>query len=334
MALAISSRKSLIALLSVVLVAAVAAAAEPARAAKAPDVLVISSVELPASGGFSVSAVEVREPGRPADTAIVAKRGRVSATYEVSGDLEPGIRADLGELGRVDLRFHRRERQGLPLDKNCRIVLESGVYRGEFTFAGEGGYATASASSALGEVLRFTGRGCEEESLARPNFQQVVSNAIELSARARRPNGSVELEAGRGFLPKVELTAVVREKAGRVEIRREATAAPGTVLRAGRGKAPRWATLRPKRPFRGAARFVRNSRSGKTRWLGSLRVSLPGLEEEVPLAGPDFVARACRGLRVLQSGCRAPRPPAPGSAAQISGSQSQDFGDARLSWSR
>jgi hypothetical protein len=53
------------------------------------------------------------------------------------------MNAVFGSVGRVAVEFHRRKRLVSRPEKGCRLISETGIFRGEFAFAGEGGY-TAS----------------------------------------------------------------------------------------------------------------------------------------------------------------------------------------------
>ena len=89
------------------------------------------------------------------------------------------------------------------------------------------------------------------------------------------------------------------------------------------GADPETATVRPGPPFAGEASYVK--RLGfPAEWTGTLRAPVPGFGE-VALAGADFHAEVCHATLVEFDGC---------TGAQGSGSHSQPFGDARLSWSR
>jgi hypothetical protein len=101
---------------------------------------------------------------------------------------------------------------------------------------------------------------------------------------------------------------------------------------------PRTATVAPPKPFTGTAKYLKQPGFG-TSWTGSLAARLPGAGL-VGMAGPGFKANLCNLTlaALLEGHC----PPGPErvrarsllSLTQESGSQSQLFGDARLSWSR
>jgi hypothetical protein len=110
------------------------------------------------------------------------------------------------------------------------------------------------------------------------------------------------------------------------------------------GATPQTVTVVPPPPFVKTAKHLKEHGASAT-WVGPLAVRLPGAGL-VPLTGPGFKSSFCsltfadfeEGERCLP---RRGSEPSPGSMAllaeallQGSGSQSQAFWDARLSWSR
>jgi hypothetical protein len=305
----------------------VCALALPASASGAPvdaPELKLGTIELEGSNGYEVEVLTLRE-GRHAPVAIVsAERGRLAATYEVRASLGAGIHAIFGSLGQLDVSFDRQSKSVETLEPGCRWIIEAGVFRGSFQFAGEGGYLSVQAVDPVGSVLRLPDGFCgfEEDRPARsaiPGLDQTV-----LAARAASERGTVSFEASRWHLDgEISFLASLRERVGEMRIERTARAGGGkrSFLTS---KASR-ASVRPPGPFRGSARF-RDPAKRPATWTGSLSVSFPGAPD-VALAGAGFVAKLCPRVSILSSCLRGrPRPSPYGS-----GSHSQPLALARLS---
>jgi hypothetical protein len=304
-----------------------------AIAAPAPEPLVLSSFKLKGSHGYSVEAIVGQEGNFPKTVGIIAQREGLSASYELPGQLERGMHADFGTVGRVAMDFHRTKRTVDKLEKGCTYVKEIGEFRGEFIFLGEGGYTVAEASSAPGVIVRlpngFCGFGRRGRSL--PSFL----STDRLVARSRAPHGFVEVEATADALgAKSGISADVHESVGAMTIIRSASGYTGKrTLLLGPGKRPHRATVSPSSPFVGSARFDEPA-DGPATWTGRLSISLPGAPR-VSLAGTGFAARLCLHVSLLAA-CKVPLPPRPAGGARLqgSGSHSQALADVRLSWSR
>lgn len=303
--------------------------ADSAAAATARNSVVLSSFTLGGSNGFDVEGVGVRGGGFPRRIAVAAKRGSTAAIYRVDGDGEPGLHGVFGDLGTMDLSFKRETRTAEQFDRGCRIVTETGTFEGDFSFTGEGGYTSATATSVSGLRLTLPKDFCGF--LPRKGSNPGVDRADQLVARAPRVNGYIEVTIHRGSVLGTGLYATVHETLGPMSIERSLSSGRGTSFKLARGKPPRRAWAKPAKPFDGAARYI-DPRGAPARWTGSLSASFPGLPAPVPLAGPSFAVRLCPNTALLKS-CRV-RLPKNGASAQSSGSQSPARGVARLSWSR
>jgi hypothetical protein len=301
------------------LCAGIPAVKAPAALAKAPanhgGGLVLSSFQLEGTHGYTVELIELREADFPPTVIAAAHRAGLRASYEVPGELEAGVHAVFGSLGQVEVAFHRRKRTVDRPEKGCRWITETGVFRGEFSFAGEGGYTAADATSANGEVLRlpngFCGLNDDRRGLPTPDFLRSTS----VAARSRTAHGFVQFEAtAHGFASKFGFGALVREVVGPMTISRTASAGAGEGIVFGPGTQPRNASVAPPPPFEGSARF-QNPAGGHPTWTGSLSVSLPGAPA-VTLAGPGFTARLCSRLSLLAE-CKVPLPPRTGGGPQL-----------------
>jgi hypothetical protein len=124
--------------------------------------------------------------------AINAKRGKLRASYEVPGEIEPVLHATFGSLGSVSVIFQGRKRSVSPPTRGCAVIEESGVFRGTFSFAGENGFTEASATSIPGKVARFPDGFCalggDRVNSRIPSFLRATS----LTARAPTDNGFIE----------------------------------------------------------------------------------------------------------------------------------------------
>lgn len=316
-------------------VAAILISAFPvtASAAGPPTGLVLSSFELDGTNGYEVTVFELREADFPPTVAVSAHRERERADYEAPGELEPGVHAVFGSLGRVAVSFQRRKRSVDRPEKGCTWITETGSFKGEFSFVGEGGYTAAATTSAPGEVMRlpngFCGLGIDRKGPRPPD----LIREKRLVARSRVSRGAVEFETNRiEFVRHVWFEAQLREYFEPMTITRGVTAfGPRSTLKLGAGRTPRSATVRPPAPFDGEARF-RDPPHGPPTWKGSLSVSLPGAPG-VSLAGPSFAARLCAHTSVLGP-CKVGPPRQAARSAQGSGSHSQPLALDRLSWSR
>ncbi len=275
---------------------------------KGMEGLTLSTFKLRGSHGYELEAISFREGSAAPTAGVIAKRRDRRASYEMTSQGGLGIHADLGSLGRVEVHFHRRRRAAEQISKGCRIVIETGIFRGEFEFDGEGGYTHGAARTAPGEVVRLPDGFClfdDLEGAARQNPFAITT----LSARSRTANGSVELEVwGLTGGKRMSATATLHEKIGALKITRSAAAnLPGRMLEIKPGKPPRKATLRLPPPFLGEAEF-QDPVDGPPTWFGTLGVSLPGAPA-VPLAGDGFATRLCAEKGLFES-CRAKLPPA------------------------
>lgn len=191
------------------------------------------------------------------------------------------------------------------------MVLETGVFRGRFSFDGEGGYTSAKASTVRGEVARLPNGFCSFEDLKASRRLPAFLRTTTLLARSRTANGSIELEAWSWEIaPKLLVNASVDEKVGELKIVRQASVGvEQRFLTVGPGKPPRSGYLKLPSPFTGSGHFE-DPADGPPTWIGSLSVSLPGAPA-VALAGPEFAARVCLDKEPF-GGCKVTLPPGKG----------------------
>lgn len=301
-------------------------AAASGAPAKAPEQR-FSRFDLESTNGYGVK-VSGEEEGDLAPHALVSvDGGAVGVTYQVRAEPGAGLRATFGSLGKLDVRFERREKKVERPQPGCRWVVESGVFRGSFDFTGEGGYFSSSAVDPEGEVVRFPNGFCGSGGNRAVPLSIPAPTQIVLAARAADDRGTISFSASQFSFAGDYLnsfSASLHELVGGMTIRRWARAS-GVARRLfsidGRSRA----SVFPPQPFAGSARF-RGPPSRPPTWTGSLSVSFPGTPD-VALAGPSFAARLCPSTLVLPR-CRV------GPAAQSSygsGSHSQPLALARLS---
>ncbi|HKO39178.1 MAG TPA: hypothetical protein VJU14_12500 [Solirubrobacterales bacterium] len=285
--------------------------------------LTLSSFELEGSNGYEVEVSAARE-GRQSPTALIrAIRGPFESHYIVPAALGAGIHATFGSLGQLDISFERRSKEVHRTGPGCRSITESGVFRGSFRFAGEGGYFSAEATDPAGEVLRLPNGFCAFDSFraARPAIPALSKTA--LSAQAKEGSKTLSFEATRLHLePRTLFRASLRERVGPMEVE-HITAVSGkkrTFITSNESRA----SVRPPWPFEGSARF-RDPARGPATLTGSLSVPLPGASP-VALTG-DFTVKLCPRVPILSNCLRGQ----PGPFRYGSGSHSQPLALARLS---
>lgn len=231
------------------------------------------------------------------------------------------VRAGLGPLGRVSLRFRPNGRiRRHHLERGCKgrpAVTEYGRFVGHVSFDGEGGYLRASFNSGRGEITRSYRLVCNQpraygsgpQSLreyAMPNigFSYPPPSIALLYAAARDHGRSIWIRAAHqeGSPPGAEVQVGSLESDGGMAIGRSAhvDGFPGTLLTSLPGVHPATATLAPPAPFYGEANYLEKSPTSHG-WTGTLGVDLPGLT--LPLTGSGFYTSLCVvGLKV-RKGC-------------------------------
>jgi hypothetical protein len=292
---------------------------------------------------------------------VLASKDHYFAFYETTGSVSRDhIRADLGRFGHVAVHFDGSvKRRPDPADDSCtgpRPIFETGSFRGAIEFDGEQGYTDVSARRASGSAYRTFKRVCP------PGHDSGV-NSIGVSLPRAGPVGAGP--TGSDDFTVTLLTAVSRAKrraayltavridqepeaqrpspwllsAGLVErIGRIATsktvyveARPTQIEVSAKGVHPASAEVAPAAPFLGAASFEEGPDPAQE-WTGTLSLILPGVGV-VPLVGESFDAVLCQTGSIRQLN-RCTGAIEAQSRPQISGSQSQLFADARLSWLR
>ncbi|CAN5570265.1 hypothetical protein BH10ACT11_BH10ACT11_03840 [soil metagenome] len=170
--------------------------ASPAQAMKYPDV---SPIKV---RGFKVS---VQGDTFISSVAFSVKKHQRSAYYDQSSAkvMSTRMKADFGEFGKVDLRFHKRggfKPKALP--RHCHGTPEKvqrGAWKGKIHFQGEHRYLAFTRLSAAGKVTKSGNYSCP----AAPTHTYVRLLATNpghgsISAQRRRFGGKVRYAAADG----------------------------------------------------------------------------------------------------------------------------------------
>ena len=289
--------------------------------------ITLSTVELDESNGYELELADVRIGKRQPGVVMSAQRETASASYAVRTGSAPGIHAAFGSLGQVDLGFHRRKKVVERPERNCRWIIETGVFRGSVRFVGEGSYISSEAVNPEGGIVRLPDGFCGFGSF-RPGLPPGLPRETVLAARMKTGTGEVSFRASRERSARrtVLFDAGTKEEVDGVRIERSilVPGEPGDFTATDTSRA----AVSPSLPFSGSARF-RDPPGGPASWEGTLTVALPGLEA-VPLAGEGFTARLCPRLSLLASCLPRHERPRIGTSYG-SGSHSQPLALARLS---
>ncbi len=232
----------------------------------------------------------------------------------VKGSLDSGVvRAKLGSLGRVSLRFlpsgRVRKHHNSNACKGRPAITEYGTFVGHVELNGEGGYLHASFTRAKGEITHSFRLECREgeaqdfgpkslREYVEPSFGFIFSpgdgNVSLLYAASRQHGRYIGIRAAHreGYPPGAEVTLGTLESQSGMAIGRDAylEGFPGTLLTSLPEEHPATATLAPPPPFFGEAHYLEKSATSHS-WTGTLGVHLPGLT--LPLTGPGFYTSLC-----------------------------------------
>jgi hypothetical protein len=262
--------------LAVICVIGVAASASTASKAPVlhPKVMAVSAFTIRASNGYLVHVfgagllsdsvtVYFQKPGRPASVAIYSVRGKV--TFR-------GIRANLGPVGKIALRFHPSRRIERLDVCGQKVRLRLGTYVGHLRLEGEEGFSSVRAHRIRGDLRPAVGLFCRDPGVwsGPPGAvldlegSPVGKSSVGLEAVKTSAHGPTRIDVG------------IREQRGRVSIvRRVGLIAPANAFRYGGGGFE--ASLAPPSPFSGTANFLGERPPGiPSSVTGDLRVDLPG----------------------------------------------------------
>lgn len=239
--------------------------------------------------GYSilVRATPEANPQKEAVDLMVFRKGS-AASYEAPAKVTATkIKATLGGVGRISVRFHPRGKPRIAhigCAPRAKLRYQPGVWVGRIAFRGEEAFTRVEARSAKQIVWPFLLIACpyisEPEELG-PEFPgaslgggwRSKSRSVGLRAITNRPGG------------RLKLSAAIEEQKGRLHITRAAEGFyPGSGFEF--DPALSTATLHPPEPFSGAATYSAAAEP-QSRWSGDLSVDLPGYAN-LPLTGTRF----------------------------------------------
>jgi hypothetical protein len=215
---------------------------------------------------------------------IYTFRGHVSAD---------GIEAKIAGLGNIDLHFvaaGKTKRRRPPRNCNGRLAqLTEGHFIGSFRFRAEQGAARIDVAHAKGSTA-IPGWHCPHQSFkdfleSRPEGFTVTSLRAEDTKRQVGLLAFAGTDAEHPDPEGAEVSAAMVSRRGPVKVDHVAVVLSRSIFSF--DSALTSATVAPPSPFHGSATYCTTCAPG-SRWTGDLRVSLPGVREEVSLVGPAF----------------------------------------------
>ncbi|HET8955096.1 MAG TPA: hypothetical protein VFN18_05505 [Solirubrobacterales bacterium] len=282
----------LIALLGLMLAVASTAGASSAMRAEASDALYVpNAFRLEGTNGFTLDVIGTRPfHGHPASLTIYASRGGSGVRYIAPATVtETVMQADLGDLGQIALSFTPTNlATKVPCGKRT-IAFDSGLFEGTFRFHGEEGFTSADVSTVPGnldfELAPYCSRVTSDEAIqpvatsgAQPGAELNVHGpglGADLTVRKKRRGAAAEVDVW--FSEYVDGIRIDRYAYRRV---------PSAAFTYDRRV--RKASLHPRAPFSGSARFDLTKKAGQ-RWSGDLTMDLPG-KRSAPLVAPTLRA--------------------------------------------
>jgi hypothetical protein len=226
---------------------------------------------------------------------LVLSRGLFPAlAYTFHGRVTAaGIRARIGDLGMIDLRFKPsgKTKRVRPLH-NCsgrRATLSEGHFVGELTFRSELGVASIDLTHANGWIVS-PGWRCHTSGF-KTFAEQAPSDVTYTTLQALDHRDDVGLGVLAGTNAEhpettgASVSAVARTWRGSVSIEHLAIVLATNAFSF--DSALDSATLTPPHPFQGSATYCRSCEAS-SRWTGDLRVRLPGIRHPIVLAGSRY----------------------------------------------
>jgi hypothetical protein len=277
---------------------------------------VTESFYLQGTNGFvvAVSFVDHRQLAVSAQAPI--GNGAKQAFYTLSSPQSPDsddIKARIGNLGRVDVRFVPDSTHEFALTisgcKGGKSVIEEGHFVGIISFRGERGYTQARSHHAVGSITRVPARTCSspkpsahDEAAAEKAGEKLEEEGGELTLDARVDHGKIEFLAtrhqgkskGRSQTTSSFTVAAIRKRGKIAEVAlSQAIVEKGSGFLSPEPLFPtREAMIAPPAPFSGTGTFRRETGRAAS-WSGDLKVELPGFGT-VPLAGNGSHASMCQ----------------------------------------
>jgi hypothetical protein len=293
------------------------------------------------TNGFGIEVNLVNHQALTVSASASSGPGLLLTTYTLKAPQAPGsddIRASLGRLGRIDVRFVpksvKEEKPQVPVCKGEKTVVEIGRFVGLIEFHGARGYTRARVTHAVGGVAVEPAPACrgkkghashQRDPQKRPSaFDQLLSAA----ARVQKPAKEEEKEEETGLVgltakaenPPVEFkalqllvpgkkakklafgtfSAVATRDRGRIK---ESSAALDLLVSGNYLRVPDLAHPTAEATVEPPSPFLgtatfQRESAHQTSWTGDLRVNLPGFGV-VPLAGRGSEATMCSSLACL-----------------------------------
>jgi hypothetical protein len=229
----------------------------------------------------------------------------------------PGhLLADFGRRGRFDLRFVPVGKpEPIPTGGLCdgkKGSWQVGYLVGAARFRTERGFARIAIHRVPAARESWARLTCELGHIPLPGHPKEKRTTFD--AVATPPTKGFSLAAPKRTLgfdvtqfyrhakpadQRVAFAATLKERAGRVSIRRQVKVATGerSLLFPGLPPMPEEVEVKPPAPFTGSGEFLRTHESTYT-WTGDLAVTFPGLDP-IRLTGPRFDITMCAARRCI-----------------------------------
>jgi hypothetical protein len=276
-------------------IAAIAAAlmlvgAAPASASVYTETGAYSALHLHGTHGYSIFVLAYPHEGsQPEHVTVQVIKGKSAAIYEVPAKVtKTRIKADLGRVGRISVRFRSRHRFAVArigCYPAARVRFPAGTWAGRIEFKGEEGFTrvkTSRTKNVFTPFLRLTCPFVSEPVELDPELPGALllasskwkSHVLGVGAVTNRPEGRLKLRAS------------FEEQRGRLRVYRAAEGSyPGSGFEFDQPLST--ATLSPMGPFfSGSATFNRFAEP-QDRWTGDLAIDFPGRSNTL-LTGPRF----------------------------------------------
>jgi hypothetical protein len=246
------------------------------------------------SDGYRIT-VEGYDATAAIDVAKTSSNGsKAWSTYVARGKVSTtSIRGDFGDLGKVDMRFHRSGPMVLgKRHAHClgahRYKITNGAFVGTVRFRGESGYTSAQVHRVPGKVVTPRFLFCADTLFGGPRGgRKKAKNQAKVTRLYSffRSGLTAMLFSAAERGGRATYLAEMEQTAGSVGVFRGVSvrASPKTFAF---DNALSFAGVTPPAPFSGSGSFQRGP-TGVKSWTGSLAVSFPGAPD-MPLADPRF----------------------------------------------
>jgi hypothetical protein len=237
--------------------------------------------------------VDVRTEGDAVTVTVGRVLGRkrgVATSYLARGVAAPErLKASFGKLGEISMRFRESSnRRWFGKKRRCRgkgrFVVRRGVFVGNFSFQGEGGYPAIRVHRVKGSISSLAAKCRKPDRRRRDRRSSFLDESFSGLIASDRDGVEATDFAALSFGGDLVYLAQREENRGRLAILRQA-------IVIGRGELPlneavTAGRFSPGSPFHGSGRY-RAAPDGSASWLGNLTVDFPGARR-FPLAGPTY----------------------------------------------